>query len=390
MDEEPLLLIPGPVPVAPAVRAAMDAPMCSRRSAEFGAIYDEVREGLEYVFTRSTADGTPTTAGGRPLVLNGTATMAMEAAVANLAGATDEVVALTNGAFGDRFVRIAEHYATCTTVSVPWGDSLDLEEIGSAVDGADLVLMVQNETSTGLANPVAEVGALLDDSTRFVVDGVSSVGGVELRLDAWGVDVAITDPQKALAAPPGISAMYLSEAAIDDIDASGSPIYHDLADHLAAAAERRTPYTAASPQFRALAVALERVRREGMPARIRRHQGRAAAVRAGVEAMGLEPFPTPTGPTTYSNTLTAVALPRAVRDRSDDVFAAIEARGVQVGGGIGHLDGEVLRIGNMGDIDADDLERGVRVVGEALEAVGAAVDPAAGAEATREALADDR
>ena len=413
MEDELLLLNPGPVPVHPQVRAAMDAPMISRRSDEFAELYDRVRDGLSYVFTRSTPDGSRTATGGTPLVLNGTATMGMEAAVANLVRPDDEVVALVNGQFSDRFAWIAEKYATVHRIDADWGRSFDVGAVEDVIDDARLVVMVHNETSTGLSNPVEEVGAIVaEHDALFAVDGVSSIGGEEFRIDDWGVDVAITDPQKALASPPGISALYLSETAIDELNASGrdasgrgendrdasdrdendqrigarTPAYQDLRAYLTAAETGATPYTAASPQFRALAVALELIEDEGMPDRIDRHRRWADAVRSGVRSMGLEPFAKPTGGSSYTNTLTAVALPDGVRGDADRFFDGLAERNVSVGGGLGHLDGELFRMSNMGHLSPEQLCYALRAVGESLGDAGADVDVDAGVETLEERL----
>ncbi|MFB6157900.1 MAG: alanine--glyoxylate aminotransferase family protein [Haloferacaceae archaeon] len=394
MDEDFLLLNPGPVPVTDAVLDAMGEPMVSHRSADFEAVYERAQDGLEYVFTRSSLTGDPTADAGETLIFNGTATMAMEAAVANLAGdvgagSDAEVVALVNGKFGRRFARIAERYADCTRVEVEWGESIPLSAVDDAVsDDTDVVTMVHNETSTGLLNPVPGVGRIARErDATFVVDGVTSIGGDAFHVDDWDVDVAVTDAQKALAAPPGTSAMYLTPRAIERIDGGTAPFYEDLDWHLRKAGSHQTPFTSAVPLFRALATAVEQIGEEGMPARIRRHRRQAAAFRDGFTAMGLEMFPERSGATVYSNTLTAVSLPEAVRgENADDFFDAVAERNVSISGGQAHLGGEIFRVSNMGNLTADQVLRGVRVVGEAMRDAGVDVDGEAGVEAARERL----
>jgi len=384
-DEDFLLLNPGPVPVTETVREAMAEPMVSHRSAEFEAVYERAVSGLDYVFTRSTMDASTTAADGRSLVLNGTATMGMEAAVANLD--PDEVVALVNGKFGRRFARIADRYARVETVEADWGDSIDLDAVAEAItDDTDVVTMVHNETSTGILNPVPPVGELAaDHDAYFVVDGVTSLGGDEFRIDDWHVDVAVTDTQKALAAPPGISAMYVTERAIDAFDGDRAPFYEDLDWHVRKAADNQTPFTSAVPLFRGLAVALEQIELESMPARIRRHRHYAAAFRDGFEAMGLTLFPNLNVESAYSNTVTAVTLPDEIRDEPSTFFDAVADRNVSISGGQAHLGGEIFRVSNMGELDPDQVLRGVRTVGEALVEAGfdAAVDAGVSAASDR-------
>ena len=234
--------------------------------------------------------------------------------------------------------------------------------------------MVHNETSTGLLNPVAEVGAIADThDARFVVDGVTSIGGDVFRIDDWGVDLAVTDAQKALCAPPGLSALYVADRAVDHLDGDRGPFYHDLERHLEKAADHQTPFTSAVPLFRAMAVAVEAIVEEGLPARIERHRGYAAAFRAGFDAMGLTRFAEPTGPSAYSNTVTAIELPDGVRGDAGAFFDAVAERGVGISGGQAHLGGEIFRVSNMGELSPDDVVRGVRTVGGALDVVGVSV-----------------
>ena len=390
MTDDFLLLNPGPVPLTDRVRRAMDAPMVSHRSADFEAVYERAQDGLDYVFARSTLDESATVNGGTSLLLNGTATMGMEAAVANLVEADDEVVALVNGKFGRRFARIADRHARCTRVEADWGDSFDLDAVEAAIsDETAVVTMVHNETSTGLLNPVAEVGTLArEHGAQFVVDGVTSIGGDEFRLEDWHVDVAVTDAQKALAAPPGISAMYLTERAIAAVDGDAAPFYEDLDWHLRKAADHQTPFTSAVPLFRAMAEAVEQIVEEGMPDRIRRHRRQARAFGEGSTAMGLERFPEASGPTELSNTLTAIALPETVREDPEAFFDAVAERNVSISGGQAHLGGRIFRVSNMGNLADDQILRGVRTVGEAMADVGVDVDVEAGLAAARDALGD--
>ncbi|PSP86806.1 alanine--glyoxylate aminotransferase family protein [Halobacteriales archaeon QS_4_66_20] len=388
MSEEFLLLNPGPVPVTDRVRRAMDEPMISHRSAEFEAIYERAQDALEYVFRESTLDGRVTNDDGMALILNGTATMGMEAAVANLADDDSEVVALVNGKFGRRFARIADRHAQCTRVGVQWGESFDLGVVANTItDETDLVTMVHNETSTGLLNPVAGVGAIAaEHDARFIVDGVTSIGGDVFCIDDWHVDIAITDAQKALAAPPGTSAMYVTGDVESAIGGDDAPFYEDLDWHLRKAESNQTPFTSAVPLFRALAVAAEAIVDEGLPDRIRRHRRQSTAFRAGFTGMGLERFPTAADATVYSNTLTAVELPEVVRADPDAFFDAVAERNVSISGGQAHLGGEIFRVSNMGQFADEQILRGIRTVGEAMVDAGADVDPEAGLDAARGVL----
>ncbi len=383
-----LLLNPGPVPLTDRVRLAMDAEMVSHRSAAFEATYERAQDGLDYVFTRSTLDETKTAADGTSLVLNGTATMGMEAAVANLVDEDDEVVALVNGKFGRRFARIADRHADCTRVEAQWGESLDMDTVEEAIsDETAAVTMVHDETSTGLLNPVPEVGEVAAaHDAHFLVDGVTSIGGDEFRIDDWNVDVAVTDAHKALAAPPGVSALYATESAIEAFDGEDAPFYEDLDWHVRKAEGNQTPFTSAVPLVRALAEAVEQVVEEGMPHRIRRHRRQNRAFGDGFTAMGLERFPSAEGPTELSNTVTAIELPESVEESPDAFFDGVTERNVSIAGGQAHLGGHVFRVSNMGNLADEQVLRGVRAVGEAMRDAGVKVDVDAGVNTARAVL----
>jgi len=389
MREDFLLLNPGPVPVAREVREAMNEPMVSHRSAAFEAVYERAQDHLDYVFEHSTPSGASTSSGGTSLILNGTATMGMEAAVANLVGDGGEVVSVVNGKFGRRFARIADRYADTTRVEFDWGEPVDVDAVADAVGpNTDVVTMVHNETSTGLLNPVEAVGDVAADAdARYVVDGVTSIGGDEFRVDDWDVDVAITDAQKALAAPPGLSAMYVTEAVEPHLDGESAPFYEDLDWHLRKADQHQTPFTSAVPLFRALAEAAARIREEGMSDRIARHRRQSAAFREGFHAMSLESFPRLNEDAEYSNTLTAIRLPEGARgDDAGEFMDAVNARGVSISGGQAHLGGDIFRVSNMGQLTSQQVLRGIRTVGEAFREVGVDVDVQAGTAAARDHL----
>ena len=383
MREDFLLLNPGPVPMSRDARKVMSEPMVSHRSADFETIYERAQDGLDYVFERSTLDESRTSEGGQSLILNGTATMGMEAAVANLVDEDDELVAVVNGKFGRRFKRIAQRHCEVTAVEFDWGQPVDVDAVADAVsDETEVVTLVHNETSTGLLNPAKEVGEIAAaHDARFIVDGVTCIGGDVFLMDEWNVDIAVTDGQKALAAPPGISALYVADSAVEHIDGEGAPFYEDLDWHRRKADQHQTPFTSAIPLFRGLAVAVEEIRHEGMGERIGRHREQSAAFRDAMTAMGLELFPELNDESGYSNTLTAVRLPEGARgDDSGAFFDGVNDRGVSISGGQAHLGGDIFRVSNMGNLTADQLARGVRAIGEAFEDAGIDADTTAAVE----------
>ncbi|MFC7167210.1 pyridoxal-phosphate-dependent aminotransferase family protein [Halospeciosus flavus] len=389
MREDFLLLDPGPVPLSHDVREAMRDPMVSPRSDEFEAVYERAQDELDYVFEHSTLDESSTASGGTSLILDGPATVGMEAAVSNLVDDDSSVVAVVNGAFGRRFARIAERHCSVTTVEFEWGAPVDTAAVAEAVtDETDVVTVVHNETSTGVRNPVEQVGEIAAaHDAHYVVDGATSVGGDEFRIDDWNVDIAVVDGPNCLAAPPGVSALYVTDDAAEAVDGAGAPLSQDLDRYRQAAEDHRTPFTSAVPLFRGLAFAVEELRHEGMGERIARHRQQAAAFRDAFEAMGLDRFPESSADVTPSNTVTAVQLPADVRgDDSAAFFDAVEKRGVSIAGGQGPLDGTIFRVGNMGNLTAEQVLRGVRAVGESFQEVGVDVDAEAGLAVARERL----
>jgi aspartate aminotransferase-like enzyme len=279
----------------------------------------------------------------------------MEAAVGNL-GADKKYVALENGKFGERLKVLTSLYGSSVAVVADWGTSIDTDRVKQALQtGADAVTLVHNETSTGMTNNVKEIGALCrKHDALLIMDGVSSIGGIEAPIDKWGVDIAFTGSQKCLGLPPGLSMISISDRAWDVIKtAQKRPYYADLIAHMKSAEKGQTPYTPALPLFFALEEALKMLEAEGLSARIDRYSTYATSIRAAVEAMGLELFPQLSVSSAYSNTVTAVNMPTGL-----DFFALkkeMKQRGIIIAGGQERLKGQIFRIGNMGDLSKGDI-----------------------------------
>ncbi|MGE5831396.1 MAG: pyridoxal-phosphate-dependent aminotransferase family protein [Methanomicrobiales archaeon] len=345
MENEPLLMIPGPVPVPERVRMAMLRQAINHRGPEFGAIYAESVRVLKGLFRT----------GNELFILSGSGTAAMEAAIGNF-GRDRRIVSLVNGKFGERMGKIAERYGDVKLIQSDWGTPLDLEGLAKALgEGADLVTLVHNETSSGIRNPAAEVGRLArKHDALFVMDGITSIGGDVVDMDGWGVDVAFVGSQKCLAAPPGLSAISVSKRAWERLS-ERRPYYLDLAAYRksAAGSPMETPYTPAVPLFLALREALAIVEKEGLPKRIERHRRMAEAVRAAAGAWGLPLFPRTDALHAYSNTVTAVAIPDGVNEKV--LRATVKGLGIEIAGGQDHLKGKIFRIGHMGAVSAPEI-----------------------------------
>jgi aspartate aminotransferase-like enzyme len=262
--ENTLLMIPGPVPVAPRILRAMSKPIIGHRSTEFGDLYNESRQILAELF--STKNDI--------FIISGSGTCAMEAAIGNTIGERDTVVTLENGKFGERFSEIGERYGKVKPVRFDWtkGESIELDKVESALaEGAKAVTLVHNESSIGIKNPAKEIGELARKySALFIMDGVTTVGGDEVLVDKWGVDIAVVGSQKCIGAPPGLSAISVSKKAWDSI-VERPPYYIDLKAYRKSADKAETPYTPAIPLFFALHEALRIIKEEGLESRINRH-----------------------------------------------------------------------------------------------------------------------
>ena len=366
--EKELLMIPGPVPVLPRIRDAMTKPMIFHRGDEFGAMYEEIVETLKDIYqTKNDL-----------FVLSGSGTCAMEAAIGNLVSNETKMVCIANGKFGERFGEIAVRYkADAVTpvnvnVNFEWGHSIELEAVKEALEnssGSDskIVTMVHNETSTGILNPAKEVGKLAKKHDAiFVLDCITSIAGDKVPVDELGADIAIVGSQKCLGAPPGLSALSVSEHAREMIrENERRPYYMDLIAYKKSLEKKQTPYTPALPLFFALHEALAVIREEGMENRIERHRGMAKTVRDAVTDLGLRLFPKLNEVSDYSNTVTAIAIPVANGITDEQLRGGMRKRGVIVAGGQGKLKGEIFRIATMGNI----TEREVMRTLDALEVV---------------------
>ena len=345
MEKEPLLMLPGPVPMPERVRYAMMRQAINHRGAEFGQVYKDC------VMVLKTCFGTQNDL----FVISGSGTAAMEAAVANF-GRDKKMACLVNGKFGERLFKIAGRYGLPVEIGSSWGTPLDLKALEEQLkEGAEVVTLVHNETSTGILNPAEEVGKLAGKyDALFIMDGITSIAGDEVNADAWGVDVAIVGSQKCLAAPAGLSAISVSDRAWERYS-KNPPYYLDLAAYRKSAGSTpmETPYTPAVPLFLALREACAIIEEEGLKERIARHRRLAEAVRAAAEAWGLALFPKTDSLHRYSNTVTAVSIPDGIKD--SEFRGTVKKMGIEMAGGQDHLKGKIFRIGNMGAVGAPEI-----------------------------------
>jgi len=337
------LLGPGPSDVAPSVLSALAKPTLGHLDPAFLAILDEIRAMLR------TAMGTSYEL---TMPMSGTGSAGMETCVANLVEPGDAVLVGVNGVFGGRMAEVARRCgAEVIAVEGEWGRALDPDALRAAAAGRELKLVgaVHAETSTGVLQPVPPLRELADAcGALLLVDCVTSLAGLPVELEAWGVDAAYSGTQKCLSCPPGLAPVSLSPRAAATLEARRTPVqswYLDLG--LIASywgGERAYHHTAPINMLYGLHEALRLCLVEGLAERFERHALHARALWAGLEALALE-LAVPEAERLVP--LTAVRIPEGVDD------ARVRARllaswGLEIGGGLGPLKGRTWRIGLMG------------------------------------------
>lgn len=340
-----LLLGPGPSDVHPRVLRAMAAPLVGHLDPAFLGMMEDVKGLLRMVFA---------TRNELTLPISGTGSAGMEACLVNLIEPGDEVVVGVNGVFGTRMAEVAERCgAVVRRVEAPWGHIVRAEQVAAALAQTTkpkLVALVHAETSTGAWQPLDDVVRLAHDhGALFLADCVTSLGGVAVEIDAWGVDAAYSGTQKCLSCPPGLSPVTFGPRALDVIRARRTKAqswYLDvglLAQYWGE--ERVYHHTAPISMNYALREALRLVAEEGLPARFARHVRNHRALVAGLDALGLGLAAEPGHRLPMLN---AVTVPGGV-DEARVRARLLAEHGIEIGGGLGPMKGKVWRIGLMGE-----------------------------------------
>jgi aspartate aminotransferase-like enzyme len=372
------LRIPGPTPIPREVRQAQTAPMIDHRGTEFAALQKEITEGIASLIG----------AAGEVLLLTGSGSGAMEAAVVNALSPGDRVLVVTIGAFGDRFARIATAFGADVEIfAVDWGRAADPDALAAHLAGHPpyrAVLVTHNETSTGVMNPLRELAAVVHGAPRdplLIVDGISALGALPFEMDAWGVDVVLSASQKAWMGSPGIAIAALSERGWAAAESARMPrFYWDFTEARSWAAKGQTPWTPAVSVLFGLRVGVRRLLAEGCERTWARHAAIAAGAQAGLEALGLQLV---AASADRSRTVTAAWVPSGLE--WGPFNAAMRAKGLIVAGGQGAWTGRILRFGHMGEVGIDEMADAARVMGETLAELEREADGAAAAAAVRAA-----
>ncbi len=378
-----LLLGPGPSEVHPRVLRSMSVPLVGHLDPAFIEIMSEVQELLRYTFRSDNRWTIP---------VSGTGSAAMEAAFANVVEPDDTVLVPTNGYFGSRMESMARRAGgKVVHVDAPWGRPLDPDDVRAALvhHRPDVFGFVHAETSTGVLQPDVDTLTRLahEHDAVVIVDAVTSLGGVELHVDEWDIDVAYSGAQKCLSCPPGASPLTLTDEVFGRIRERQEPArswYLDLGLLEGYWGDDRSyHHTAPITNIYALREALRLVAEEGIEKRWERHLRVAGALKAGVRAMGLAMLPDDAW---WLPSLNAVRVPDGVdADRVTGIL--LEEHGIEIAGGLGDLAGRIFRIGCMGHTcRAGNVLRLLAALGRVLRDEGAEVDVAAGLAGGEEAL----
>ncbi len=376
MQDKQYLMMPGPTPVPPSVYAAMSRPVGGHRTDEFARMHKRIVEKLKRVFQTQNDI----------FVITNSGTGALETAIANTVSARDKVLALITGNFGERFANIARAYgAELIEVNFGYGKDVDLSVVEEKLrqnPDVKVVLATQNETSTGVCNDIAGIGALVARTPALLlVDGVSGVGAIEIKVDAWGIDMLCTASQKAFMLPPGLAMVSVSDKAWGVVNNNKAPrFYFSIPAFKKVLDKWNTAYTPNVTLFYGLEAALEMMEAEGLDNVYTRHALLARATRAAVQALGLRLL----AEERYaSNALTAVWGPEGIA--ADDLRKIIKNKyGVIFAGGQGEVKGKIMRIAHMGFADKMDVIIAVSALEMALAEAGYPVQLGAGIAAAQE------
>jgi aspartate aminotransferase-like enzyme len=372
------LRIPGPTPIPDEVREAQSEPMINHRGPEFAELLHEVSDGIAGLIGTS----------GDVFLLTGSGTGSLEAAIVNTLSPGDRVLGVSIGGFGERFAKIAETFgAHVDRPDFEWGKAADPARLADALAGAPpyaAVLLTHNETSTGVANPLRELAAVVHAAPGeplILVDGISGLGAMPFEMDAWGIDLVVSASQKAFMASPGIAIAAVGARARAAEPTARMPRYYwDFAEARAMAEKGQTPWTPAVSVVYGLRLGVAALVREGPARTWARHAAIAAGACAGLEALGFRPVAVPEA---RSATVTAAWLPNGVDWGALDT--AMLQRGLVVAGGQGKWAGKIIRFGHMGDVTWDEIDAALAVTGEALTDIGRPADAEAARVAGRAA-----
>ena len=363
------LLAPGPVFIPEDIRQAMALPLPHHRTPGFSKTFEEVRDGLQWLFQTTSPVLTLTCSG----------TGAFEAAMVNFSRRGDTVLVVQGGKFGERWGKVATAYGMkAVAVPVEWGEAVApeaLRELLLAHPECAMVTLSLSETSTGVLHPLEELVEVVRAHSQalLVVDGITAVGIHDIPMDALGVDVMVSGSQKAFGIPPGLAFVAAGERAWERAARSDHPrFYFDLErERKRQMQEGQTAFTPAISLVMGLHASLQKMQGEGLEAIFARHTLLSRAVRAGAQAIGLSLFPT-----VPSHGVTALLLPEGIHAPS--VCRTMrDEEGVVIAGAHEPYKARMIRIGHMGFIGRNQILAGLGALEHALQVNGMDVEAGA-------------
>jgi aspartate aminotransferase-like enzyme len=356
------LRIPGPTPCPPEVLKALSWQMVNHRGPEFRQILNDVTDKLKQVFqTKNDV-----------LILTGSGTGGLEAAVVNVMSPGDKVLSVSIGVFGDRLASITRQFgAEVISLEVEWGQAADPEAVKQALkDNPEVkaVLVTHNETSTGVTNDLGAISKVVKEYGKLlIVDAISSLGSINLPVDDWCCDVVVTGSQKGWMAPPGLAMVGVSPEAWQAHSEARMPrFYWDFTQAKSYLERGQNPWTPAISIVFALSVALDMMLKEGIPNVFARHARVGQATRDGVKSLGLPLFAEESH---ASNTVTAVAAANGLDIGNLRKIMQAEHQ-IVLAGGQQRLDGKIFRIGHLGWVTEKDIEGVISALKTALPKAG--------------------
>lgn len=374
------LLAPGPTQVPEDVLLEMAKPMIHHRTSEFSSTFKQVTGKLKLLF------GTEQ----QVLMLSGSGTAAMEAAMINTISAEETILVVNAGKFGSRWIDIAESFGVrVISIDLDWGTSVSVNDVKKVLDEnteIKAVFVQGSETSTTASHPIEGLGELIKgyDNTILVVDGITSVGVVDTQMDKWGIDILVTGSQKALMLPPGLAFIALSEKAWKNTETSDLPRYYlDLNKEKKSQIKDTTAYTPAVTLINGLNKVLDNILEEGLENIFKRHEICRLATTAAMKALGFELLASDIP----SSAATGIVLPDGF-DGVKFVKYMRETVGVTYAGGQDHLKGKILRISHLGYHDVFDTIIAVSAFEMGLKKFGMDIELGAGVKAAQEIIVE--
>ena len=363
MEKEKLLLIPGPTPVHPRIINKLSLPTVSHVSPIMISESKDALENLKkIVFCKS----------GEPFIVAGAGTLSMEMALLNTVAQGEKILVLSQGYFGDRMSQIAESFGIgCDVIQSAWGEAVTAAELEARLSQENYAAVASThvDTATGACAPVKAYAEMLKGSNSlFIIDGVCATGGIEERMDDWGVDVILTAAQKCFGVPPGLAIVVMSERAMQKRKQMKSiPAYYaDLLRWLPIMKDPSKYFsTPCVNEIRAFYEGTKIMLEEGMEKRFGRHERIAQTFRAALKTFGFKLF---TEASYLADTLSVVYYPEGVEDKS--FRSTLADKGVIVAGGLGDVAGKVFRMGHMGNLSFSQVEFAISAIESTLSDIG--------------------